>query len=122
MRQLNLLCPAFATLLSAFWTGSALAHAHPDRYLPAPGSTLHQPPAAVTIHFDTQLEPIFSTLKVADAQGRQVSVGQGAADRANARVMNANLEPLGAGMYQVQWLAVAHDGHRTQGNYRFSVL
>jgi methionine-rich copper-binding protein CopC len=35
--------------------------------------------------------------------------------------MSVTLNPLTPGDYAVAWVAVAEDGHRTQGHYTFTV-
>lgn len=40
---------------------------------------------------------------------------------AYAKAMHLALQPLVAGRYTVKWIAVATDGHRTQGTYAFTV-
>lgn len=95
------------------------AHLFPLRASPPVGSTLQYPPAAVRIHFDGELEPAFSRVEVRDAQGKIISgesrVGTG------SKVLETRLPPLKAGTYHVYWRVVGHDGHATQGDYRFSM-
>jgi hypothetical protein len=93
----------------------------PERSDPGAGATLHQAPAAVSIRFDAELEPVFSSLVVKNAAGEQVSEGKGAVGRADARMLSTRLTSHAKGAYHVFWRAVSRDGHRTEGDYDFNV-
>ena len=98
----------------------ACAHAYPKVRTPAAGATVAAP-RGVSIEFGEALEPAFSSMKVADARGTTVSTGKSAVDPRDGRRMSVALGALGPGAYTVEWVAVADDGHRTQGNYVFNV-
>ncbi len=115
--------PLFICIALVFSLASspALAHAFPDHAIPGAGADLKQPPAAVTIYFDSELEPLFSTLIVKDAQGAQVSEGKGQVDAHNPMMLSTRLTVARKGTYHVYWSVVARDGHRTEGDYTFTV-
>jgi methionine-rich copper-binding protein CopC len=98
----------------------AMAHAMPKQQSPAPDATV-EAPHEVAIDFSEGLEPSFSTLIVVDAAGKQVNSAKSAVDANNKKHMSVALGDLKAGTYQVEWTAVADDGHRTQGHYLFNV-
>jgi methionine-rich copper-binding protein CopC len=98
----------------------AVAHALPKQQSPAPDSAV-EAPHEVAIDFSDGLEPAFSTLVVVDAAGKQVNSAKSAVDAANKKHMSVALGDLKTGTYQVEWTAVADDGHRTQGHYLFNV-
>jgi methionine-rich copper-binding protein CopC len=75
----------------------------------------------VAIDFDDELEPAFSSISVTDAQGKSVVRDKAVVDPTNAKHMSVALNPLSPGVYAVSWVAVAADGHRTQGHYSFTV-
>jgi len=102
-------------------SGGAFAHAMPAQNTPAAGAVLAQAPATVVIRFDSELEPLFSRLIVKDDAGKQVSKGNGKVDPANPTLLTAELGKQQRGVYHVYWSVVARDGHRTQGDYRFTV-
>lgn len=112
-----------AIILSAFLGGAqaAFAHAMPERSTPDAGATLSQAPAVATIQFDSELEPLFSRLIVKDEVGKQVSKGNGEVDPSNPTLLKAELGALPPGRYHVYWRAVSRDGHRTEGDYSFTV-
>ncbi|TKC82991.1 copper resistance protein CopC [Trinickia terrae] len=66
-------------------------------------------------------EPAFSSIAVTDASGKSVVSGKSAVDASNAKHMSVALAALTPGVYTVAWVAVAADGHRTQGHYTFTV-
>lgn len=121
MFKLNLLLPVTAIALSVLCSGTAFAHAFPEQNIPGAGATLTQPPAVVSIRFDSDLEPLFSKLIVKNAQGAQVSQGNGGVDPTNPRVLSTRLASARKGVYHVYWSVVARDGHRTDGDYTFTV-
>jgi copper resistance protein C len=98
----------------------AFAHAHPKQQTPASDATVSAP-HEVAIDYTEGLEPAFSTLVVIDAQGKQVSTGKSTVDANDKKRMSVALGDLKRGTYQVEWTALADDGHRTQGRYMFNV-
>jgi methionine-rich copper-binding protein CopC len=98
----------------------AVAHAHPKTEVPAADAVVSAP-SEVSIVFDDALEPAFSTLSVSDIQGHAVSAAKADIDAATHKSMRLPLPALAPGVYQVNWVAVAVDGHRTKGSYRFTV-
>ena len=111
---------AVAALLIA---GCQLAHAHayPTHQAPGAGSTVPPSLKHVAIDFDDGLEPAFSSITVSDAQGSAVTSGKAVVDPSNKKHMSVALNPLTPGVHTVSWVAVAADGHRTQGHYTFTV-
>ncbi|WP_419688897.1 copper homeostasis periplasmic binding protein CopC [Burkholderia theae] len=100
---------------------AAHAHAHPKTQEPAANATLSSAPHAVTIDFSEALEPAFSSISVTDSRGQSVADGKSAVDAGNRKRMRVALANLTAGAYTVAWIAVASDGHRTQGHYTFTL-
>jgi copper resistance protein C len=98
----------------------AIAHAMPKQQSPAPDATVEAPHEAA-IDFSEGLEPSFSTLIVVDSAGKQVNSAKSTVDASNKKHMSVALGDLKAGTYQVEWTAVADDGHRTKGHYLFNV-
>lgn len=99
----------------------ASAHVFFERAEPRVGSVIEAPPPMITIWFDGQIEPAFSTVVVTDAAERRV-------DREDARVgaddpmrLAVSLPPLPPGIYTVVWRVVALDGHPTEGRFTFTV-
>lgn len=121
MSKVASLCWAIVLGVSLGWAQAAFAHAMPERSTPGTGATLNQVPAAATIQFDSELEPLFSKLIVKDDTGKQVSNGNGKVDPSNPRRLSTDLSALPPGRYHVYWSAVSRDGHRTNGDYGFTI-
>ncbi|VWC40641.1 copper resistance protein CopC [Burkholderia lata] len=100
---------------------AAQAHALPKTQEPAADATLSTAPHAVTIGFSEALEPAFSSIAVTDSHGQSVVDGKSSVDAGNRKRMQVALASLTAGTYTVAWIAVASDGHRTQGHYAFTL-
>lgn len=99
----------------------ALAHAVPDRAEPEVGAVINKSPVHVRIWFDGVLEPLFSTLQVRNTSGEQVDRGDGHVDKSDPTLLEGSLPPLPPGTYRVFWSVVTRDGHRTQGDYTFTL-
>jgi methionine-rich copper-binding protein CopC len=97
---------------------SALAHTHPEQMTPAANSTVPSP-ANVTIHFSEALEPKFSMITLTDVTGHVVNKEPSAVT--DAKTMTLPLPTLAPGIYTVNWVGVAADTHRSQGDYKFTV-
>ncbi|MGF6772192.1 methionine-rich copper-binding protein CopC [Paraburkholderia sp. GAS199] len=110
-----------AALVASFILSSAaLAHVFPQKQEPGAGATVASP-AQVRILFDGPLEAAFSSLTVSDANGKPVNTEKSVVDPQQRAQIAVALPPLATGRYNVHWIAVASDGHRTQGNYSFTV-
>ncbi|WP_118182676.1 copper resistance CopC family protein [Paraburkholderia phosphatilytica] len=98
----------------------AYAHAYPTHQSPAAGATVTTSQQDVAIDFDDGLESAFSSIAVTDANQQSVTKGRAIVDPSNPKHMSVELNPLEPGVYTVAWVAVANDGHRTQGHYSFT--
>ncbi|MGV4689183.1 copper resistance CopC family protein [Burkholderia pseudomallei] len=98
----------------------AFAHVFPQTQTPSAGAEVAAP-AKVTIMFDGPLEPAFSSLVVSNSTGKQVNAAKAEIDPNNKKSISVALPPLPPDKYTVHWVAVASDGHRTHGDYSFSV-
>ncbi|MEZ0601758.1 copper homeostasis periplasmic binding protein CopC [Paraburkholderia sp. IW21] len=101
-------------------TSTAFAHAHMMSSEPAANAEVTAP-TEVTIHFTEPLEPAFSKIDLSDASGKPAAPAASQVDTSDAKVMHLALPQLTAGRYAVHWVAVATDGHRTQGDFAFIV-
>lgn len=118
---LRLITPALlAGLALLAWPVAGLAHVHLDRSEPAKDAVVSAAPAAIKLWFSGRIEADFSEIVVTAADGTQVDTGELTASD-NRRGLEAPLENLGPGKYQVNWSVVARDGHRIRGNFSFTV-
>ena len=102
------------------WQSPALSHAFPQQEQPGVGAVVHEAPKQIRIWFDARIEPVFSTIVVKDNQGKEVS-GDSKVDPDTRQILETGLQPLPPGEYHVYWKVVAWDGHRTEGDYTFSI-
>lgn len=108
----------FAALAGA---PAALAHAHLGHASPAVGSMVHGTPHHVELAFTSNLEPIFSNVKVLDRNGKQVDMKDKAVDEKDHSVIRVSVSALVPGVYRVVWKAVSIDAHTTEGEFTFEV-
>ena len=99
---------ALAGMLTA---AGAFAHAHLQQQIPTAGAQLSASPQTLTLSFSEGLEPAD-----AGASGKRIR----SADKA-AEVTLPAAEALPPGEYTVAWHVVSVDGHKTKGQYTFSV-
>ena len=112
---------AIAALLCAFLVAiPAFAHTHPVSMTPAANSSVAKPDS-ISITFSGELEPKFSSITVADASGKVVSVAKSAVSPKDAKIMTLALPKLPAGIYTVTWVAVSVDSHREKDSYKFTI-
>ena len=104
-----------------FAASAAFAHAFLDRATPAVGSTVHQPPAELRLHFTQAIEPALSTARVEDAEGKTVSTGPAKPDASDRQVLVVPVGALPPGRYKVVWRVLSVDTHVTTGDFRFTV-
>jgi len=120
MRCLTVFAIIFAVMLAAP-SGTARAHAFPEKAVPGAGAELSQSPGSVHVRFDRVVEPVFSTLRVESSAGERMDVNDSHVINSGKDTLTVTLKPLVNGRYHVFWTAVARDGHRTQGDYWFIV-
>ena len=99
----------------------SLGHAFPDHSDPKVGSTVSGSPSQVRIWFDGDLEPAFSTLMVHNADGKMIDKRDGKVGPADPRLLQVSVPLLPPGTYLVIWNVVARDGHRTNGQFTFTI-
>jgi copper resistance protein C len=99
----------------------ARAHAFPVRSDPRVGWTIPISPTKVTIWFDGELEPAFSTISVYNSTKQQVDKRDSRVNDRDASVLEVDLPPLGSGTYHVYWKALAKDTHVTEGDFTFAI-
>lgn len=112
-----------AVFLSAMLTtASAFAHAHLQQQIPAADSTVSVSPQALTLTFSEGVELSFSGVTLSGPQNKPIATGKLARSDGNKAQLTLPLnEPLAAGEYTVEWHVVSVDGHKTKGQYHFSV-
>jgi copper resistance protein C len=99
----------------------AQAHAFPLRSDPRVGWTVAASPPKVTIWFDGELEPAFSTIAVYNSAKKQVDKSNSHISGSDGSVLEVDLPPLPAGTYRVYWKALSTDTHVTEGDFTFEI-
>jgi methionine-rich copper-binding protein CopC len=116
MRKSSFLAIAL-TLLSV---PAAWAHAHPKVMVPAADST-GPAPAKIIVTFSESVEAKFSSLVLTSQKGDPVGKEKSEGDPGDPKTLKLTPPPLAAGDYLVHWTSVAPDGHKMQGEYKFTV-
>jgi copper resistance protein C len=99
----------------------ALAHARPTVMVPAAESTTTTSPPLISVTFSEAVEPKFSSLMVTDEQGKKLNTATSAPLASDPKTLTLPLPSLQPGGYLVHWVSVATDGHRMEGEYKFTV-
>ena len=103
-----------------FAVPSAFAHARPKIMLPTPDS-VGPSPAMVSITFSEAVEPKFSSINVTDEQGKKFNTASSMPAADDPKTLTLALPVLPPGGYLVHWVSLAADGHRLEGEYKFTV-
>lgn len=120
MRKFSLVF-ALALTATAF-SQQASAHAHLKSQYPAANASMDASPQALTLTFSEDIEPAFSGVEVLDGNQKPVPLAKAERAPEQHNQMIVPLEkPLANGHYQVNWHVLSVDGHKTNGNYSFSV-
>ncbi len=123
MKQVNSLCRIISfCLLLLLPAARVSAHVFLERSDPGVGGKIHSAPAAVRIWFTEAIDPVFSSIQVFDATGKQVDKKDTHSDRSSRSLLQISLPRLGPGTYKVAWGVVSVDTHVTKGAFRFQIL
>jgi methionine-rich copper-binding protein CopC len=111
-----------ALLVSLMTATGALAHAHLKNQTPAADSQAADAPRALTLTFSEGVEAKFSGLTLTGPEQAKIATGPASVDEKDNTQLVVPLEqPLASGNYTVDWHVVSVDGHKTKGQYHFSV-
>ena len=120
-RPIAALFLAFGLILSS--TGSVFAHARFERAEPPIDAPLDGAPVVLKTYFSQELTSK-STVRVLDANGIQVDLGDGRVDLDDPirKTMLVSLPELPVGLYTIDYMAdSAEDGHEYPGTAAFGV-
>ena len=100
----------------------AFAHAHLQQQLPAANAEVNASPQALTLSFSEGIETQFSGVTLTGPQQKTVALGKPTRDESNKSQLTVPVEQaLTPGEYTVDWHVVSVDGHKTKGQYTFTV-
>ncbi|ALR77074.1 CopC domain-containing protein YobA [[Enterobacter] lignolyticus] len=101
---------------------SAFAHAHLQQQSPAADTEISAAPQALTLRFSEGIEGKFSGVTLTGPQHEAIPTGLAAVSEKDDKQLVVPLtQALKSGSYTVNWHVVSVDGHKTQGQYHFSV-
>lgn len=101
---------------------SAFAHAHLQQQSPAADTEISAAPQALTLRFSEGIEGKFSGVTLTGPQHEAIPTGPAAVSEKDDKQLVVPLtQALKSGSYTVNWHVVSVDGHKTQGQYQFSV-
>ena len=118
MKQLSI--PALIAAAALLAASGAQAHAHLVKSSPAANAT-GASPTALNLQFSEKLEPKFSMVQLMKANGDPVTVKSAVNAKDGKARDGALAAPLAPGGYMVMWSVVSVDGHKTKGDYNFTV-
>lgn len=109
-------------LLGSLTASPVFAHAHLQQQTPAANSEVSPAPQTLTLNFSEGIEPGFSGVTLTGPEKRIIPVGKAVRNEKDSTQLVIPLsETLGDGLYTVEWHVVSVDGHKTKGQYQFSV-
>lgn len=109
-------------LLGSFVASPVWAHAHLQQQTPAANSEVSPAPQTITLTFTEGVEANFSGITLKGPTQQTLATGKvtrAANDKTQLIVPIS--ETLASGLYTVEWHVVSVDGHKTKGQYQFSV-
>ncbi|TPI33468.1 copper homeostasis periplasmic binding protein CopC [Mesorhizobium sp. B3-2-1] len=120
MRKI-ILSAAFAALSSVTLSAVAYAHAHLEAAQPPVNGTVKEAPTELDLKFSEELNLKFTGVKVTGPDKKEIKTdGDMLMDGEKTFMVNLPAG-LGAGAYKVEWHALSQDGHKTHGDYKFTV-
>jgi methionine-rich copper-binding protein CopC len=99
----------------------AWAHGSLQATTPRADAVLDRSPGEIRLQFSEPLEANFSSIKLSDAQGKEITGEKPQVDRADPKTLSLSLPPLPSGAYRVRWSIVTRDGHKAKGEYGYTV-
>src|SRR3954470_15125212 len=88
---------------------SAGAHAFLSQAMPPVGGVVPVAPREVRLSFSEGIEPAFSQIELATADGRPVGAGAATVDQRDNTQLVLALPPLPPGRYRIKWRVVSVD-------------
>ncbi|NDO83862.1 hypothetical protein CJP72_24925 [Citrobacter sp. NCU1] len=113
---------AFIFLVSMLVAPAVWAHAHLTHQYPAANAVVDDVSQAITLNFSEGIEPGFSGVTLTGSKQEIIKTQKATRNEQDEKQLIVPLEqPLNPGIYTVDWYVVSVDGHKTKGQYSFSV-
>jgi methionine-rich copper-binding protein CopC len=114
---LRLALAAFATAISPL----ASANASLVDSFPARGQTLAGSPAEIHLSFNGAVDARRCRIKLASDAGKHFDADRPSADKTRPNTIVASVPVLKPGTYSARWTAIGSDGHKSHGDFSFTV-
>jgi copper transport protein len=101
--------------------GVASAHAILDSSDPVSSAVLATSPTQITLTFNEEIESKLSSIRLFDANQREVEIDKTQRSAANQNTAFASVPQLKNGVYIVVWRVVSADGHPVSGAFPFEI-
>ncbi len=99
----------------------ALAHAQLVSSSPAKDQVLDAPPIEIHLKFNEHVEARHSSVKLVSGTGKNFDADRPHADKTDPASIVASVPVLRPGVYRARWTAVGSDGHKTHGDFSFTI-
>ena len=109
-------------ILAATLSPLAFAHASLVDSFPAGGQTITGSPSEIHLTFNEHVEARYCRIKLVSNAGKNFDADRPAADKTNPNAVVAAVPVLRPGTYSARWTAVGADGHKTHGNFSFTIV
>ena len=110
---LTLFC--FLALCPPSWGHGVLIESSPPH-----GAVLKESPSVVSLRFNAVLEPSITRVTLVDLKEHHQALKM--TDASTVERIVATVPPLPPGVYLVNYMVLATDGHVTEGSIRFTIL
>lgn len=110
-----------AMILMLVISAGAVAHPKVTKTEPAADAVLDAAPKTVSVTFNEPLEGAFSTITLKRADGAAVVTQPAKLDPATPTTLVLQAPALTAGEYVAHYAVIGHDGHRREGDLKFTV-
>jgi methionine-rich copper-binding protein CopC len=107
--------------LAATLSPLVFAHATMVDSFPAKGQVLTASPAEIHITFNEHVEARYCRIKLRSDAGKNFDADRPVADKTRANAIIAAVPVLRPGIYRAVWTAVGSDGHKTRGDFSFTI-
>ena len=87
---------------------------------PPHGAVLEESPSVVSLRFNAVLEPSITRVTLVDLKEHHQALKM--TDASTVDCIVATVPPLPPGVYLVNYMVLATDGHVTEGSIRFTIL
>lgn len=111
---------ALTTTLT-IWAVVCAAHPSLVSSSPKAGQALDASPSELCLKFSEAVEPNYTTVKILDGAGKELSSTAAKGDLKNPNQVIVPIPELPAGSYRAVWSAAGRDGHRVKGEFAFPV-